>query len=186
MRANGSLLLPFATLCGIAAFGSITARAQFVESPTANLFGDDFVKTFDIRAGGIVIENNNRGQKPAKTEGWENLLLFKDGSQLRGRLISAGKDEIVWNRPDFSEPLHLQRTDAHRVYLTPDAPNGLAFFTQNAIRFNIGNRNVGRRGARDAVVPATLKLTGNDWLRGDVTSPDGQNFVLRLANKGSS
>jgi hypothetical protein len=186
MRANGSLLLPFATLCGIAAFGSITARAQFVESPTANLFGDDFVKTFDIRAGGIVIENNNRGQKPAKTEGWENLLLFKDGSQLRGRLISAGKDEIVWNRPDFSEPLHLRRTDAHRVYLTPDAPNGLAFFTQNAIRFNIGNRNVGRRGARDAVVPATLKLTGNDWLRGDVTSPDGQNFVLRLANKGSS
>ena len=187
MRANGSLLLPFATLCGIAVLANAAARAHFAESPTANLFGDEFVKTFDIRAGGLVMENNNPGKPPAKIEGWENLLLFQNGRQIRGRLISLGQDEIVWSRPDFSEPLHLRRAEAHRVYLTPDAPNGLASFTPNAAGYNAGYRIASRRGApRGAVVPATIKLAGNDWLHGDVTSPDGQNFVLNFGTKKQS
>jgi hypothetical protein len=47
MPAKGSLLLRFAVLCGIGASMSISAHGQFPESPDTNLFGSDFVKTFD-------------------------------------------------------------------------------------------------------------------------------------------
>ena len=186
MRAKGSLLLRFAALCAVGAITGGAAHAQFLESPETNLFGSDFVKTFDVRAGGMVIENDRRGIKPAKLEGYEALLLFRDGRQLRGRLISVGKDEIIWKRPDLGEPLHLRPSDVHRVYLAPDSANGFGSFMPNAIRFVPGGRIAGRRGAGSGAAQTTVKLKSNDWLRGSVTSPDGQSFALRLDNNGSS
>jgi hypothetical protein len=185
MPAKGILLLRFAMFCGSGFIAGHAAHGQFLEPPDTNLFGSDFVKTFDIRAGGIVMQNDNRAKKPAKIEGYEGLLLFRDGRQLRGRMVSIGQDEIIWKRPDFSEPLHFQRTDVRRAFLSPGNGNGVGSIMPNAIRFVSGPRS-GRRGVRSAIAPATIKLSGNDWLRGDVISPDGQSFVLRLDNKGSS
>jgi len=184
MRAQGSPLLRFAILCALGAISGAAALGQFLQPPDTNLFGNDFVKTIDIRAGGVVLENNPRGKKSAPIEGYENLLLFRDGRQLRGRLMSVGRDEIIWSRPDFNESLHFPRMDARRVFLTPDAPNGLGI--PNGNRFIPGGRRAGVAGARSTVVPATIKLSGNDWLRGGVTSPDGQTFVLSLENSRST
>jgi hypothetical protein len=186
MPAKGPLHLRFAMLCGIGALTIFATHGQFLEPPDTNLFGSEFVKTFDMRGGRMVRANDRTSKKNSQLEGYEHLLLFRDGRQLRGRILSAGKDEILWKRPDFSEPLHLPRTGVHRVYLTPDAPNGMASFAPNTVRFMPGASRAGRRNTRSGIVPATIKLGGNDWLRGAVTSPDGQSLTLLLDGKGPS
>ena len=213
MRAKGFSILRLAAFGGCIAFASLGARGQFLQPPETNFFGDEFVKTVDVRAvppGNPAIPGLAPAPAPApipglepiprpapKTEGYEHLLIFRDGRQLRGRLQSVGHEEIIWSHPDFSEPLRLRRSDAQCVYLKPGNLNG----EQEEVVETLAppelapNPNAAASAPARAdhgtapyrPVPATVMLGGDDWLRGFVTSPDGQTFTVRLLNdKGTS
>ena len=132
MRAKGFSVLRFAAIGMCVAIASIGAHGQFLQSPDTNFFGDEFVKTIDVRPAlpqpipgpALIPALDPIPSRAPKTEGYEHLLIFRDGRQLRGRLQSVGPDEIIWSHPDFSEPLRLRRADAQCVYLKPGNLNG--------------------------------------------------------------
>ena len=60
------------------------------------------------------------GRKPrAKVPGFDHALIFHDGRQLRGELVELTKTEVVWGRPDASEPLRFARDGVLRMVLAP-------------------------------------------------------------------
>ncbi|HEY2343404.1 MAG TPA: hypothetical protein VGH90_10260, partial [Chthoniobacteraceae bacterium] len=104
----------------------------------------------------------------AKSDGYTQILMFQDGRQLRGELVSMGKDGIVWRRPDADVPIRFSKTEVRKIILFPaDA---------SAADSEPGDESPLR--AR-----ATVKLPGADWLFGELTSADGKNFSLRINSK---
>ncbi len=96
-----------------------TLRAQLALPPDTNLFGDDIVRKID--AGGRFAGGEEVGiAKPkAKVPGFDHALVFHDGRQLRGELVELTKSEVVWGRPDASEPLRFARDGVLRMVLAP-------------------------------------------------------------------
>jgi len=146
--------------------GLVTACAAKAELPfpaDAVVFGD--------AAKGAGNDEDSSGQE----SGLSQALVFHDERQLHGKLVSIGTDDVVWQRPDASEPLHIPRRDILRIALRksplPASNPALARFLPVQQEANF--------------VHATVKLSGSDWLFGDVTSVDGQTFTLKLSEKTS-
>jgi hypothetical protein len=43
------------------------------------------------------------------------LLVFHDGRQLSGQIVSLSGDAIVWRRPDANEPMRFSRDEVRRL-----------------------------------------------------------------------
>ncbi len=103
----------------------LTARlpAQVGLPPGADLFGDEIVQKLNFVNGGMRINGGDEeGGKPAaKVTGLDHALVFHDGRQLRGALVELTREEIVWLRPDVSEPLRFGRREVRRIVLAEAA-----------------------------------------------------------------
>jgi hypothetical protein len=142
-------------------------------SPDANLFGD-----LAEQNGSVVVRRGGSANKAAVAkEGYGQTLVFKDGRELRGEVVEITKEQILWKRPDASEPLRFTRNDVRRIVTGTAGRPAQNLFT----RFFAGRPNNGKQSAPPLAV--TLKLPGGDWLFGKVTSTDGQTFTVQLGEK---
>jgi|GEM_PF-3333679 len=107
-----------------------------------------------------------------------HTLIFQDGRQLRGELVSLGKDQVVWKRSDANQQLTFSRSEIRFVVLSRDA---LQQTGQSGMVFQEEPPGMARGAGNPA--PATVKLPGNDWLRGSVRSTDGETFELSLGSE---
>ena len=122
-RHSSSVIRHFLGGCCVALLSG-TLPAQLALPPETNLFGDDIVRKIDVGgrfAGGEEMEDAK--PKP-KVPGFGHALVFQDGRQLRGELVELTKREVVWRRPDASEPFRFARDEVWRVVLAPGAENG--------------------------------------------------------------
>ena len=95
----------------------MTARAQLALPAETNLFGDDIVRKINV-GGGEEVES---AKPKLKVPGFDHALVFHDGRLLRGELMELTKSEVVWRRPDASEPLRFARDEVRRVVLAASA-----------------------------------------------------------------
>lgn len=117
------------------------------------------------------------GKAKPTIESSSQKLIFQDGGQIGGELVEITKDEIVWRRPDASEPLRFPRGDVRRIATEPAMQESTNGFPGGFMIFNPPQEN-SKTPPKPA--SATLKLPGGDWLFGDVASADGQSFDLML------
>ncbi len=152
-----------AALCATA-----STPAQVVAPAEVNLFTNDFPP----REPRIVRFNQpSPPPQAAPVREDQQTLLFQNGRQLRGELAELTKDEIVWQRKDASEALRFPRGEVRRVQF------GAVEMPGNSSAINA--ESTAAKGSATAS-PATIKLPGADWLRGALTSADGQTFTLEI------
>ncbi len=106
--------------CAVFFASLLLARAQLGLPVETNVFGDEIVRR--INAGGG--EEEAAAAPKAKVAGFDHALVFHDGRRLRGELVELTKSEVVWSRPDASEPLRLARSAVHRLMLAAGAEEG--------------------------------------------------------------
>jgi hypothetical protein len=148
--------------------------------PDANLFGDGIVRKINagqvMPDGARMIPVDPAGLTPARPDGGSHLLVFHDGWQLRGEIVTLTQDEVAWQRTGVSEPLRFSRADVRSIVLSPpvevtdDAPQNHPLEPAGGLR----------QAKSEASAAATIKLGGGDWLFGDVASADGQTFAIQL------
>ena len=142
------------------------AQAQLAVPAGTNLFGDDLVQMLPLLPLLPV------------HDGYSQTLIFQDGRQLRGEIVSLGKDEIVWRRPDASEPLRFARTQIRRIALVQEPAVSTPAWGE------VGSQNAALSPALEAggaAIRATVKLGGADWLYGKLSSLDGESFSLQVS-----
>ncbi len=118
---------------------------------------------------------NPAGVTPPVAGTMNHTLVFQDGRQLCGELVSLGKDQVIWKRGDASAELTFSRSEIRFIALSPDAQPG----NQNmwaAQQVTIGETD----SPPIQPSPATVKLPGGDWLYATVKSTDGETFELSL------
>jgi hypothetical protein len=104
-----------------------------------------------------------------------HTLVFQDGRQLCGELVSLGKDSVVWKRGDASAELTFSRSEIRFILLSSD------LLQANPNTWAVQQAEIGETGAAPSrPSPATVKLPGGDWLYGSVKSSDGETFELSL------
>jgi len=155
---------------GLMAVATTIAQAQVSLPPEVNLFGDDPGQ--HIRPFPAPSEAASKTAPAPDSQ----TLTFQDQRQIHGELEEATKDEIVWRRQDANAGLRFPRSEVRSIILAPVQPE---------IRSALPHLDPAMRHSRkppkpDAPVPATMKLAGGDWLFGNVTSPDGESFTLKL------
>ena len=123
-----------------------------------------------INGGRLIIEGaeiegegdadpENGGQKSDASTAAEQVLEFADGSRLHGTLekIDGVKKEIIWRGVDSSAPLTF--------------PLG-----------QVSHWAMSAKAKTDVKVRATVKLTGGDWLAGDLTDLAKDKLHLMLGD----
>jgi hypothetical protein len=169
----------FAALVGILLILGDAASGQVGLSPTVDLFGDDIVQKLPERnvRGGIWMFGNNgatRRNSFPRTGGFEHILTFQDGRQIRGTLVSLTTKDVTWRRPDADVVLVFPRDQVRRVILVLPESNQLPGF---------GIPGIEMPAAESTDKPmATVKLPGGDWLHGEVVSSDGENLAVKMAD----
>ncbi len=125
--------------------------------------GMDGAEGVQIVNGRIVLTGSsaNKPEKPAPDPAGDQVLELTDGSQLHGKLTSFGKSEFVWQRADTTAPLIFAPQDVKRIVLGGNEP------------------------APEQKANATLKLTGNDWLTGNLTALQNGKFQLTIEGAGT-
>ena len=112
-------------LGGVLFFASLLpVRAQLGLPVETDVFGDEIVRKIDMQRGGGRFGGGEEAAetKPkAKVAGFDHALVFHDGRRLRGELVELTKSEVVWRRPDASEPLRLARSAVQRLVLAAGA-----------------------------------------------------------------
>ena len=102
-------------------FASILpAPAQLGLPAETDVFGDEIVRKINADNGGGRFgggEEEVAAKPKAKVAGFDHALVFHDGRRLRGELVELTKSEVVWRRPDASEPLRLARSAVQRLVL---------------------------------------------------------------------
>ena len=131
--------------------------------------GDIFDNGAADEAEGVQIVNGRvvltgaaakKPDKPAQADpAGDQVLELTDGSQLHGKLAAFGKSDITWLRADTTAPLNFTPQDVKRIVLGGNEP------------------------APAQKANATVKLTGSDWLTGDLSAM--QNGKFRLAIEGA-
>ncbi|HEV7866396.1 MAG TPA: hypothetical protein VGO90_01840 [Chthoniobacteraceae bacterium] len=153
------------------------SAAQSVLPARTDLFSDEIVHKFPAEnahgrfvdvTGDVASETRPKPDIP----GYSQALLFQDGRQLRGEIVSLSATEIVWGRPDCSEPLRFPREQIRR-----------ALFREENPAFTVSDEEPEEKTPQSDRGAATLKLPGGDWLHGKLTSPDGDRFALKLAKE---
>lgn len=99
---------------------------------------------------------------PAQPPGYAHVVLFRDGRQLRGAISALENGVILWRRPDMSERIRIPAREVRRIIfkLEPESPDD---------------------SRQPSGVPATVQFAGNDWLYGQITSPNGRDFSLKVS-----
>ena len=143
----------------IALLFASTALAQVrINGQLFEIDGDVFINN-----GGNLINVNGDGgvtEKPVTkpdTAG-DHTLELTDGSTVHGKLVSFGKNDLVWLRSDASEPLTFPTSDIRRIVLGRVIP--ITTETTNA----------------------TLKLPGGDWLTGKLNSFADSKFAIDIGS----
>ena len=159
-------ILP-AVLAAFSAFAPVMAQVRAIEIEGFDIFDNDAAEEAEgvqIVNGRIVLTGNaaKKSEKPAPPDpAGDQVLELTDGSQLHGKLTAFGKNDIVWQRTDTAEPLTFTPQDVKRIVLGGGEP-------VQAKRAN-----------------ATVKLTGGDWLTGDLTALHDGKFRLAVEGAGS-
>ncbi len=165
---------------GIALFtGSAALHAQVHPAPGVNLFGDEVVKKLKRDPGMRFFrptEPEANDSAPQKIEGYAHALIFQDGSQLRGEIVALNKKELLWSRPDVSEPIRFLRSDIRKIILTPSATR-----TYHGQVVAGDGKEPPEDKSKSGL--ATVKLPGGDWLHGDLSSEDGKTFSLKIGDQ---
>ncbi len=152
----------------IAAIATMSCCAEQIEifGGDLDIFdngGMDGAEGVQIVNGRIVLTGGsaNKPEKPAPDPAGDQVLELTDGSQLHGKLTSFGKSEIIWQRADTTAPLTFAPQDVRRIVLG-------------------GNEPVPEQKAN-----ATLKLTGSDWLTGNLAALQNGKFQLTIEGAGT-
>ncbi len=133
-------------------------HAQLPAQPGTNLFGDELVRKLPTAADGGTTVATDSAPAP---DGYPHTVIFQDGGQLRGEIVTLGNEEILWRRPDATELLHFSRAEVRRIVFNKGEASAIPP-QGNAIR-------------------ATVRFAGGDWLYGDLRSSDGESFSLKTA-----
>ncbi|MEP6670577.1 MAG: hypothetical protein ABJF10_15560 [Chthoniobacter sp.] len=163
--------LPAGAAMLIAAF----AQAQVPSPPDYNLFGEDFAKQ------GVSI---SRSAVDASASVGPQTLIFQSDRRMHGELVGITPSEIIWRRPDASEPLRFPRATVRRIEIEPNAIGRVD--ADNRILMppaSLARQRKDLPAPPPGAVPATLKLAGGDWLFGNVTSADGQAYTIALDDR---
>ena len=156
-----------------AALAALTFPAQHGQAEDLEI-----IQGFDIfdngasdEAEGVQIVNGRvvltgaeapKAEKNAQSDpAGDQVLELTDGSQLHGKLTAFGKSDIVWQRADTTAPLTFTPQDVKRIVLGGNEP------------------------ARAQKANATVKLTGGDWLTGDLSALQGGKFRLTVEGAGT-
>jgi hypothetical protein len=152
----------------LAALGILTpavCQVRAIEFDGLDIFDNGAAEEAEgvqIVNGRIVLTGGTakKPEKPAQPDpAGDQVLELTDGSQLHGKLTAFGKSELLWQRADTAEPLTFSPQDIKRIVLG-------------------GGELVPAQKAN-----ATVKLTGGDWLTGDLSAL--QNGKFRLAIEGA-
>ena len=156
-----------------AALAALTFPAQHGQAEELEI-----IQGFDIfdngasdEAEGVQIVNGRvvltgaeapKAEKNAQSDpAGDQVLELTDGSQLHGKLTAFGKSDIVWQRADTTAPLTFTPQDVKRIVLGGNEP------------------------ALAQKANATVKLTGGDWLTGDLSALQGGKFRLTVEGAGT-
>ena len=113
--------------------------------------------------------------KNATVPGMEQLIVFQDGRQMRGKLLEIAGKEVVWSRPDISQPLRFGRADVRRISLS-----GLTPIDDGSVQiFATASKS---DSEPEPTSDGTVQFGGADWLHGEISSADGQSFGIQLPN----
>ncbi len=146
----------------------VPARAQISVPPNIHFFGDEIVRKLSSDGPTDPPTPVGDGEKP---EGWQHVILFQNGEQLRGQLISIENNEIGWSRPDAAGPIRIPTSDVKLIELNsfgdPNEPGSApqVFSSKGQIPSW-----------------ATVQLASGDWLYGNVKSNDGEEFALKTSS----
>ena len=162
---------PLGPLIRIAA----AAQREVAAEPEVNLFGDGLAR--ELKGAKDATGEYGFFDDPIRPAGYQHLLVFHDGRQLSGQIVSLSDDTIVWRRPDANEPMRFSRDEVRRLVFAPSA------------NINVLNRNLRLPDEKgdppNKPAPATIKLPGTDWLFGEVTSKDGSVFEVKAGENSS-
>lgn len=156
-----------------AALLSVAAVAQDGVSLPAdtNLFGGDLPQ----QNGDSSLGRGAPDTASLAREGYGQTLVFRNGRELRGEVLGIDPEQVVWKRPDASEPLRFPRQEVRRIVTGTEGRGTRTFFQ----RF-FNNRRGNQAKRSDKPPSVTLKLPGGDWLFGKATSADGQTLAVQL------
>ena len=163
---------------------SLTASAAALATPEPptdlNLFGDGIVRRINsgqiLPNGARTVTVDPEESTPTRRDGDPHLLVFHDGWQLGGELVTLTQEEVTWRRTGVSEPFRFSFADVQSIVLAPpeeatdDAPNNHPLEPAGGLL----------QAKSEVSAAATIKLGGGDWLFGDVLSTDGKSFECRL------
>jgi hypothetical protein len=164
MKIRTSLV---ATLALLGAITTAVCQVQAIELDGFDIFDNGAVEEAEgvqIVNGKVVLTGNaaQKSDRPAQADpAGDQVLELTDGSQLHGKLITLGKAELIWQRGDTAEPLTFAPQDVRRILFA------------------------GQADAKTAKINATIKLTGSDWLTGDLPGMQGGKFQLAIPGAGN-
>ena len=111
--------------------------------------------------------------KSPTVPGMEQLIVFQDGRQMRGKLVEIAGDEVVWSRPDISQSLRFGRKDVRRISL-----RGVTSVVDNSMQiFPTPSKS---DSEPEPTSDGTVQFGGTDWLHGEISSTDGTSFAVQL------
>ncbi len=143
----------------------VQAPVQDVIRPAANLL----MGIFGARRRTVT----NGEPKSPTVPGMEQLIIFQDGRQMRGKLVEIAGNEVVWSRPDISQPLRFGRKDVRRISL-----RGLTPMDDSSIQIFATPSKTDTEP--EPTSDGTVQFGGTDWLHGEISSTDGQSFGIQL------
>ncbi|HSI10563.1 MAG TPA: hypothetical protein VK961_00905 [Chthoniobacter sp.] len=158
-------------LLGAALLSTALAQDEISLPADTNLFGGDLSQ----QESGASPRPGKGGQPNLAREGYGQTLVFKDGRELRGEVVEINGEQIIWKRPDASQPLRFMRSEVRRI-VTGSSDRSSQNFLQRVFA-NQGGKQAKKSGKPS---PVTLKLPGGDWLFGKATSVDGQTLSVQL------
>ena len=82
----------------------------------------------------------------------EQTLITNHGDRLAGLLTDYRAGQVQWQHPDLPQPLNIPASDIREIQFSP------------AVSTPVRSLKI------------CLKLSGGDWIAGDITSPDGCAF----------
>jgi hypothetical protein len=156
-----------ATLALLGAIPAAVCQVRAIELDGFDIFDNGAVEEAEgvqIVNGKVVLTGNaaQKSDRAAQADpAGDQVLELTDGSQLHGKLTTLGKAELIWQRADTTEPLTFSPQDVRRILFA------------------------GQADAKAAKINATIKLTGSDWLTGDLLGMQGGKFQLAIPGAGS-
>ena len=166
MKIRALLSTMLAVLAALHTAPGGAAQLEIIEGFDTDIFDNGAAEEAEgvqIVNGRVVLTGSatKKPERPAQPDPAGNQVLeLTDGSQLHGRLTAFGKSELVWQRADTTAPLTFTPQDVKRIVLGGNEP------------------------APAQKANATLKLTGGDWLTGDLSTMQDGRF--RLAIEGTA